>query len=578
MGKIINNKGITMPLVLIVMLFATIIGFSSLYMVNTQELFNTIDNTTKKTLEYAEAGYYKYLWHLNDDVNFYLTDAGIEMNGKTFEYLDGYYKLEISPPKADDRFITIKSTGWVKSNPDKKTTVEAKIRKKQFVHHVYVSSADEYYDKNKNLVKVWWSENDECHGPYHTNLNLYVEYTPTFYDTVTYTGKYFGKTSSNGEKELKTDDEKKATNKYYNPNFLVKNPQQPQKVDILEFPESNIELKKWAEKDGMIFTGRTCIFLNGKNMKIRKNDGSTQNIDIRSIKNRVVYIDGNTSNTANKFDLGLGNLFISGELDEKLTIAAANEIYITYDDPTNWYDYIASDLTKQGATPPHPPKSPPLNGGIKYRDITFKELKVGNSYERKTEGKGKAMLGLVANNNIMILHYGWPKMPMSSDGGKSYWDFEWEWGDYGIYEKERLNAGIYYDITIKGKGKYSILKVGNGKNDNLIPGDYYVWKPDLSWGKKDYTYDMAPKDITIHAALFSIKQGFGFEGYNEGVGKGKITLWGNITQSIRKPVKQGIPGYDKNYFHDPRMFYDYPPHILEPTNVGWEVHDWKEIN
>ena len=539
MGKIMNNKGITMPLVIIVLLFATILGFSSLSMINTQVRFNAMDNISKKALEYAETGYYKYLWHLNDDVNFYLTDSGIEMNGKTFEYLDGYYKLEVTPPEADDRFITIKSTGWVKSNPDKKTIIEAKIRKKQFVHHVYVSSADEYRNNNNRLVKVWWSKNDECHGPYHTNLNLYIEYSPVFYDIVTYTGKYYGKSSSNREIELKTDAQKKATNAYYNPNFLVKDPQQPQKVDVLEFPESNIDLKKWAEKDNMVFTGRTCVYLDGKNMKVRKNDGSIHNIDIRSIKNRVVYIDGTTSNTANKFDLGLGNLFVSGELDEELTIAAANEIYITYDDPTNWYDYTASDLTRQGVTPPQPSKTPPLSGGIKYKDITFKEVKVGNTYERKAEGSGKAMLGLVANNNIMILHYGWPRS--AGDGGNPYWDFEWEWKNQGT----RMNP------------------------------DYKWVKKTLNNKEKDY--DTAPKDITIHAAVFSIKQGFGFEGYDEGVGKGKITLWGNITQSTRKPVKQGTPGYDKNYFHDPRMFYDYPPHILEPVNVGWEIHDWKEI-
>ena len=37
-------------------------------------------------------------------------------------------------------------------------------------------------------------------------------------------------------------------------------------------------------------------------------------------------------------------------------------------------------------------------------------------------------------------------------------------------------------------------------------------------------------------------------------------------------------GYNKRYAHDPRMFYDYPPHILELINVGWEIHDWKEVD
>jgi hypothetical protein len=89
---------------------------------------------------------------------------------------------------------------------------------------------------------------------------------------------------------------------------------------------------------------------------------------------------------------------------------------------------------------------------------------------------------------------------------------------------------------------------------------------------------MAPNDLTIHSAIFAINGEFGYENYNEGPRKSDITLWGNITQKIRLTVGTiGSTGYDKIYSHDPCMFYDYPPHILEPTNVGWEIHDWKEV-
>ncbi len=103
---------------------------------------------------------------------------------------------------------------------------------------------------------------------------------------------------------------------------------------------------------------------------------------------------------------------------------------------------------------------------------------------------------------------------------------------------------------------------------------------DPKWITKTYTYDVAPKDITIHAALFSVLDGngFGFEDYGKGGRKGDIILWGNITQRKRKAVGTvGSTGYSKKYAHDPRMFYDYPPRILEPTNVGWEIHEWKEV-
>ena len=149
----------------------------------------------------------------------------------------------------------------------------------------------------------------------------------------------------------------------------------------------------------------------------------------------------------------------------------------------------------------------------------------------------------------------------------------------GKYEQRYLSAGTYYNIKIRNYRTYSVLKVGYGRSDDLRPGYYDVWQSDLRWDKKAYTYDVAPKDITIHSALFAVNDGFGFEDYNKGVRKGDITIWGNITQGTRLAVGTiGSTGYNKKYAHDPRMFYDYPPHILEPVNVGWEIHDWKEIN
>ena len=78
--------------------------------------------------------------------------------------------------------------------------------------------------------------------------------------------------------------------------------------------------------------------------------------------------------------------------------------------------------------------------------------------------------------------------------------------------------------------------------------------------------------------MFAVTGGFGYESNSSGGNKENINLWGNITQKERKAVGMvGGTGYRKRYAHDPRMFYDYPPHILEPTNVGWEIQEWKEI-
>ncbi len=536
MSPIRNNKGFTIPLVLVVMSITAILGFASLSMVNSQARFNWIDDSAKKAMEYAEAGYNVYLWHLNDNVNYYSTQESIDMQNIDIPFMDGYYRLEVTKPSDTDRFITIKSTGWTKDNPDIKRTLEAKIRKKQFVHHVYVS------DNDGN--SIWWTSGDESHGPYHTNRNLYtregsgvyndtlrktVQY-PVFFDTVTYSGSH--------DEDIRSS--------YWNSAYLSG---KPSKVDKLEFPATNSQLKLWAEKDNMVFYGRTCIYLDGEYIRVRNGNAAAAQIKsyrISDIKNKVIYVDKAAGGGTGKFDLKSGNIFISGEIKGVLTIAAANDIYITYDDPTNWYDYDPSALYDRNNKPNQPPTSfrwsdnrnysYPEEGGISYRSTTFSSSHkpAGKDFYIR-EANGKDMLGLVANSDIFLMHYGWPRM--SGDGGEPYWYFEWEWRNWGSW-----------------------------------------WNTDYRWGKVSKTYDVSPKNAAIHSALFAVNGGFGFEEYDEGARKGDITLWGNITQKTRLPVGTiGSTGYNKKYFHDPRMFYDYPPHILEPVNVGWEIHEWKEI-
>jgi len=523
-----DNKGITIPIVLIVLLITIIFGFTIMFIITTQTNINNIDKASKKALEYAEAGYNRYLWHLNDDVEFYNTLESEKLQNTDISFEDGFYRLEITIPDDDDRFVTIKSTGWTADNPNIKRTISVKIRKKQFVHHVYVSDS-EYIKVNDwfgNEYKdyIYWTTGDESHGPYHSNDVIAIDGNPVFYDEVTYVEKFYLK---RGRPKYKLKEAKYESGE---------NIEIPKQVDMLKFPESNTELMKWAEKDNMIFTGRTCIYLDGDYIKIRnKNEtvGQIKRIKISDIKNNVIYIEGESKSDENtKFDLDSGNVFISGTLKGQLTIAASNNIYITHSDPTNWYEDRENNMQT-------PPIENVLEGGITYQSTTFspsEELSVFDEekgiYTRYANGSD--MLGLIAQNDVLILHYGWPKYK-NNDYDKGYWDYKW------------------------------VLRRRN------------------RWSKEYYAYDVAPNNVTIHAAIFAVTGGFGYEDYKDSnwrnyTKKGNITLWGNITQKSRKAVGLiGTTGYNKLYAHDPRMFYDYPPHILEPTNVGWEIHDWKEI-
>ena len=544
-----EKNGFTLPIVLIVLLIMTILGFSTLSLTSSQSKFNVIDDSTKKAMEYAEAGYNKYLWHLNDDLNFYSTEQHDEMMYKPIEFEDGYFMLDVTRPSDVDRFVTIKSTGWTKDNPTIKKTIIAKIRKKQFVHHVYVSDND---------GKIWWTSGDESHGPYHTNGDMNIQNSPEFYDVVSYKGSLnFGSS--------------------YSPNFFIdkKEPYRPKnsneslsylyKTEELGFPETNQQLKDWAEKDDMVFKGRTFIYLDGDNVKIRnQNSDEIKNYSIlHDIPNMVIYVDKETDKNikgsdSSKFGIKSGNVFVSGKLKGRLTIGAEDRIYITHDDPTNWYDYNPNDIYNENKKPNQPPEQAPLIGGIEYSNTRFggNSNGIGNNMSSFNEDKsiwtryalgvnsnkpGKDMLGLIANNDILILHYGWPKKALDQNKTDDYWNSVWE-KKYTGYIFRRFDK---WELSSKSSTKY----------------------------------DVAPKNINIHAAVFSVKEGFGYEDYSKGIRKGDINLWGNITQKTRKAVGTiGSTGYNKKYAHDPRMFYDYPPHILEPTNVGWEIHEWKETN
>ncbi len=547
-----NEKGMALPIVVIVFSIMIILGISLIDTTDSEVKVNKADEVSKKALQYAEAGYNAYLWHLNDDMNFYNIDINnIEnkdtldketsklLKGEPIEIQDGYYKVEVEKPSDRDRYVKIISTGWTKEKPSVKRRIVAKIRKKQFTHHAYVS--------NDDGPNIWWTSGEQCHGPYHTNgvfkaeertRRSHVNY-PIFYDTVTYAeGKRDEISRRNRDKAYKMGE--------------------PKKVEPLIFPKNNSELKKWAEKDnskrngGMVFSGRTCIYLDGDKVKIRNgNSTETREYSIsKDIRHGVIYVEGRRrdreySNFYEKFSLDDANVFVCGTLRGKLTIAAENNIYITSTDPTNWSrpDNI----------------SIPQKGGIQYYGTKFNGKKDGTGigseemsafdekkgiYTRyamknnKLGADGKDMLGLVANNDIMIMHYGWLK---------------------------QQDENIWYDQPYW----YGMV-------------NYYYYPVPVPYKK-----DMAADYVDIHAAVFAINGGFGFENAFEGNEKKYITLWGSITQKTRKPVGQldsywyGYSyehGYNKKYAHDPRMFYDYPPHFLEPTNVGWELIEWKEVN
>lgn len=469
-----------------VLMLTSIILTTSIFLVNSETNFISHDEYSREALECAQLGINDYLWKINDE-DCGICDETIKVDGERC------YELNVKEPTDDNKYLTISSIGWEKENPKVKKCIEVKLDRKQFVNYVFVTNS-ENLDRKRDYI--YWLDKEECHGPIHTN-GIFATYgKPVFYNTVTY---YVDKFEKNGKPDYKEGGSA----------IKVSEP--------LTFPDSNSELAKWAkdETDKPYFEGRTCIYLNGNKAVIRDNNGRVHNIDIR--KNKVIYVDGKIVGNEDKFNLEAGNVFVSGKLSGRLTIVAKNNIYITYDDPTNW----KKPIYHEGISYPNKKD----DYGITYANTKFNHVDNNNICERTADGED--MLGLIANNNVLILHYGWPR---DGSNGKPYWD------------KERVF---------------------------LIPRKF----------------DVAPKDIKINAAIFAIKGGFGYEGYSKGGKRGDIQLWGSIIQNERLPVGKNRDylifnidsGYNKKYFHDPRMSNIAPPHFLEPKNLGWQIVEWQEV-
>ncbi len=151
-----------------------------------------------------------------------------------------------------------------------------------------------------------------------------------------------------------------------------------------------------------------------------------------------------------------------------------------------------------------------------------------------------------------------------------------------------LSGNIFIDGTLSGK-----LTVAS-KGDIYITGSitYNNTEEDmLGLIAENYLYinhydnrnrDVAPDNITIQAALFSLNHSFTFENYNRTPRKGTLTILGSIGQRYRGPIgtfsgSNRVSGYSKNYNYDQRMQYDEPPHFIEPLNSGFYVSNWEEL-
>ncbi|SHG66508.1 hypothetical protein SAMN02745221_00715 [Thermosyntropha lipolytica DSM 11003] len=510
-----NHRGIALPVVLILFIPISILAYSALSLTSSQTNFNYRYQAGIDALHYAEAGIHHYLWALNKNKDFPDLDQEV-----AFE--QGKYRIKVL--EQGNGYVKIASTGWTDREPEIKKTITAVLGQRTFTRYSYFSVDDP--------SNIRWTSNDIVYGPYHTNGHLVIDGNPTFYGRVTYSGRihFYNGVWRGGSEDPDFNGPYPVNGS--SPRFM----QGIRWAVPLEVPPSNSELKIRAQNGGYYYEGRTSIRLNPDGTVtvryFKKIDNYTYEDVTETLPlppNGVIYVNSNPNipggnESHGKFDKRMGNAFVSGTLRGKLTIAAANDIYITGYDPTD-YNFNSARNKPTGA-------GSGGNGGVIYAATTFAPV-----YENGTltgyKAEGDDMLGLVANNNIWILCKGWFDNP-----------------------NPRL-TDLQANVTPKYINVYGAVFALDGsfglEKYYPNPSDGRYW-PTGSYNNKDYKYET----IYQRGALIQKTRGI-------------------VGQDISSWFSSSWLGYrSKNYAYDDRMTYEAPPHFIEPSNRGWEIISWEE--
>ena len=362
-----NKKGFTMPMVIFIIAVVVII-IAIIFSYNTNYAsYNTNITNMEKALQIAEAGINAYLYHLSQDPDFHRDTKGIQIK-------DGSEELGLVPLSFDDEGLPIRYK-----------ITSCKDNKNNTVGFYQISLVQPAFNRDLEIISTGWTNDDEeirktvSIKLKNNNFCEYLLFTNgenTFYTGNTIKGSVFSNEDINivsseyGNPKFEEDlISAKSINTTGNPRI---NGAVLQHQPKMRFPDPADNKEKIAKYADLSYTGRTCILLNGKYLKIRNHtDGDT--LQTKEItKPYTIFVKD-------------GPVFISGELNGRLTVYSTEDIYITGKDPTNMYIYSAA-----------------VTGGIKYSNTNIpNKNSSGGNYSND-------MLGLISENNIIIATRTWP--------------------------------------------------------------------------------------------------------------------------------------------------------------------------
>ncbi len=361
-----SNKGSALPAVLLVMLIVTALSGAAVSLVVTQTKEERYYENKLSALHAAEAGLHQYLWYLNKEGSTPIA-FGRVINYPEYNAEAAFQLTKVIDDKNQKK---IQSTGWMLNDPSVTRTVTATFNKRSFTQYIYFSDNDP--------DNIWWTNNENCYGPYHTNTKISSIGHPNFWGKATFIEDIVFKNN-------RTSD------------FPIFHKGYQKLREPIKMPPNNSELMYYGKNGGYYYNGRTSIRLNSDGTITVWNPNKTPAKQTLPLpENGVIYVnelpEADYDNNDNKFNPNNGNVFISGVLDGRLTVAAKHDIYITGYDPTERV-FSSSAVTN----------------GIMYKDTTISlNTYTGVITYNETAGEEEGdMLGLIADYNVAVLTKGW---------------------------------------------------------------------------------------------------------------------------------------------------------------------------
>jgi hypothetical protein len=590
-----TERGQALVAALIIVLIITIVGlsFAAMYTGRVRQNTAYVNGYTAQYI--AEAGINEFLWVLNgtegwgnfDKYDFLSQTAPYTFSGY-YPNGQGYYYLtatnESTGGSSTPDYIPVTCTGWLKSDPNHKFTINAQLAVQQFTQNLYFTDWEQSSPDGGSQLR-FLANGDVLNGPVYTNDVFYINGSPDFAGgpntakEALWHGSYGATRTLEGDTYTYKNNPASPNAYYYYCAGTPTGSWPPDLASHLTMPGAN-SLAQYAKSGGYYFYGRTSICLNADGTmnvctydddqnNYPPDDGQTYGPDDGNTyytkfhymtelplpKNGVIYVDGGSdknggivheeANTeedyncfvgsyngeAGKFKNDMGNVFVYGTLSGQLTIGAANNIFICGADPTKAY--------------PYPSGSKRINSGVE-----------GVKYNSSTTD----MLGLCAGNYVLLMRYDWPAWPgypVSGTAGNTTDD---------ISGTDYEDFSTWQSWTQQYNGTYYVV----GTNDDL------------------------PENVNINGVIMT-NECFTIEGigtYNLSDTKdreqlGTVSLNGSLIQEYMGLVEdldndtgtvENDLGYATNYSYDARLLSETPPHFLQSTDVGWGVLNWSRTS